>query len=131
TVLFTRLLKALLNARIYPAFHVEIGVAYATNTLINYTLVVVAFFMSLYALGVHLSAVLVVLASLGVGIGFGLQTMTENLISGFIILFGRSVKKGDFITVNGIYGQVDSVGARNVIVHTPDNVDLLVPSKDI
>ncbi len=131
TVLFTRLLKALLNARIYPAFHVEIGVAYATNTLINYTLVVVAFFMSLFALGVHLSAVLVVLASLGVGIGFGLQTLTENLISGFIILFGRSVKKGDFITVNGIYGQVDSVGARNVIVHTPDNVDLLVPSKDI
>ncbi len=130
-VLFTRLLKALLNARIYPAFHVEIGVAYAINTLISYVLVVVVFFMSLFALGVHLSAVLVVLASLGVGIGFGLQTLTENLISGFIILFGRSVKKGDFITINGTYGQVDSVGARNVIVHTPDNVDLLVPSKDI
>lgn len=131
SILFTRLLKAVLNARIYPAFHVEIGVAYAINTLISYMLVVVVFFMSLFALGVHLSAVLVVLASLGVGIGFGLQTLTENLISGFIILFGRSVKKGDFITVNGVYGQVDSVGARNVIVHTPDNLDLLVPSKDI
>lgn len=130
-VLVTRLLKALLNARVYPAFHVEIGVAYAINTLINYALVVVAFFMSLFALGVNFSAVLVVVASLGVGIGFGLQTLTENLISGFIILFGRSVKKGDYITVNGIYGQVDSVGARNVVVHTPDNVDLLVPSKDI
>ncbi|MBA2663272.1 MAG: mechanosensitive ion channel [Bradymonadaceae bacterium] len=130
-VIATKVLKAILNTKIFPAFNVDIGVAYAFNTLINYALVVIAFFMSLFALGVHLSAVVVVLASLGVGIGFGLQTLTENLISGFIILFGRSVKKGDFITVNSVYGQVEAVGARSVVVRTPDNYDMLIPSKEI
>ncbi|MFU8803747.1 MAG: mechanosensitive ion channel family protein, partial [Bradymonadaceae bacterium] len=131
TILATKLFKAILNAKIYPTLDVEIGVAYAVNTLINYALFMVAFFLCLFALGVHLSAVVVVIASLGVGIGFGLQTLTENLISGFIILFGRSVKKGDFITVNSVYGQVEAVGARSVVVRTPDNYDMLIPSKEI
>ena len=70
-----------------------------------------------------------VIASLSVGIGFGLQTLTENLVSGFIILFGRAVRKGDFISVNNVYGRVEAVGARSVVVRTMDNYDLLIPSK--
>ena len=131
TVLSIRLFKALLNAKIYPAFNVDVGAAYATNTIINYVLVVVAFILCLVALGVHLSAVMVVMASLGVGIGFGLQNIAENLISGFILLFGRAVKKGDFITVNDLYGRVEAVGARSVVVRTPDNFSMLIPSKEI
>ncbi|RAL21523.1 hypothetical protein DL240_11715 [Lujinxingia litoralis] len=131
TILSIRLFKAVLNAKIYPAFNVDVGVAYAVNTLINYALIVVAFVMSMMALGVQPSAVMVVLASLGVGIGFGLQNLTENLISGFILLFGRAVKKGDFISVNDVYGRVEAVGARSVVVRTPDNYDMLIPSKDI
>lgn len=131
TVLSIRLFKTVLNAKVYPAFDVEIGVAYAINTLINYALVVVAFILCLVALGVHLSAVMVVMASLGVGIGFGLQNIAENLISGFILLFGRAVKKGDFITVNDLYGRVEAVGARSVVVRTPDNYSMLIPSKEI
>jgi small-conductance mechanosensitive channel len=130
-VLVTRLVRTILNTKIYPFLEVDVGVAYAINTITNYILVVVAFFIGLSALGVDLTAITVVLASLGVGIGFGLQTLVENLISGFIILFGRSVQKGDFITVNDTYGQVDAVGARSVVVKTPDNYELLIPSKDI
>ena len=126
-----RLFKSILNAKVYPAFEVEIGVAYATNTLINYFLFVVAFVLCLVALGVPLSAVMVVMASLGVGIGFGLQNIAENLISGFILLFGRAVKKGDFVTINELYGRVEAVGARSVVVRTPDNYSMLVPSKEI
>ena len=131
TYLSVRLLKAILNAKIYPAFGVDIGIAYAVNTLINYALVVVAFVLCLVALGVQLSAVMVVLASLGVGIGFGLQNIAENLVSGFILLFGRAVQKGDFITVNDLYGRVEAVGARSVVVRTPDNFSMLIPSKEI
>lgn len=131
TTLAIKLVKAVLNAKIYPSLEVDVGVAYAINTIINYVLVVIGFFFVLNALGVNLSAVTVVLASLGVGIGFGLQTLTENLISGFIILFGRSVKKGDFITVNDQYGRVEAVGARSVVIKTPDNYDMLIPSKEI
>ena len=129
--LTVRLFKAVLNAKIYPAMGIDIGVAYAINTLINYALVVVAFILSLIALGVQLSAVMVVVASLGVGIGFGLQNIAENLISGFILLFGRAVQKGDFITVNDLYGRVEAVGARSVVMRTPDNFSMLVPSKEI
>jgi small-conductance mechanosensitive channel len=121
----------MLLTKVYPALNVDVGVGYAVNTLINYALIVVGFFMALTALGVDLSALTVVLASLGVGIGFGLQTITENLISGFILLFGRSVKKGDIITAGDLYGRVEEVGARSVLVKTPDNYDLLIPSKEI
>ncbi|MGM0557720.1 MAG: mechanosensitive ion channel domain-containing protein [Myxococcota bacterium] len=131
TSLAIKLVKAVLNAKVYPSLEVDVGVAYAVNTIINYVLIVIGFFFVLNALGVNLSAVTVVIASLGVGIGFGLQTLTENLISGFIILFGRSVKKGDFITVNDTYGRVEAVGARSVVIKTPDNYDMLIPSKEI
>jgi len=130
-VLATRVVRTVLNTQIYPYLEVDVGVAYAINTIANYVLVVVAFFIGLNALGVDLTAITVVIASLGVGIGFGLQTLVENLISGFIILFGRSVQKGDYITVNDTYGQIDAVGARSVVVKTPDNYELLIPSKDI
>lgn len=129
--LVSKIVRALLNARVYPALGVEVGVAYAVNTIISYAIVVVGFFMVLVALGVNLSALTVVIASLSVGIGFGLQTLTENLISGFIILFGRAVRKGDYITVGNIYGRVEAVGARSVVVRTMDNYDLLIPSKDL
>jgi small-conductance mechanosensitive channel len=128
-VLLSQLLRYLLNARVYPALKIEVGVAYAINTLISYAVVVIGIFLVLVALGVNLSALTVVLASLSVGIGFGLQTMTENLIAGFIVLFGRAVRKGDYVTIEGTFGRVEAVGARSVIVRTPDNVDLLVPSK--
>ena len=129
--LVSKIVRAVLNVRVYPAIGLEIGVAYAVNTLISYAIVIVGFFLVLVALGVNLSALTVVAASLSVGIGFGLQTLTENLISGFIILFGRAVRKGDYITVNQIYGRVEAVGARSVVVRTMDNYDLLIPSKEL
>lgn len=131
TVLATTFLRALLNAKIYPLLEVDVGVAYAINTILKYVLIVVAFLLALTAVGVDLTAITVVVASLGIGIGFGLQTLVENLISGFILLFGRSVEKGDFITVEDTYGQVEAVGARSVIIRTPDNFEMLVPSKEI
>ena len=129
--LLSKIVRAVLNARVYPTLDVDVGVAYAVNTIISYVIVVVGFFLVLIALGVNLSALTVVLASLSVGIGFGLQTLTENLISGFIILFGRAVRKGDYVTVNDVYGRIEAVGARSVVVRTMDNYDLLIPSKDL
>ena len=130
-ILIARVVRAVLVIRVFPAFGVDVGVGYAVQTLVSYALIVVGFFIALIALGVNLSAMTVVLASLGVGIGFGLQTLTENLISGFILLFGRSVKKGDIVTVGDTYGQVEAVGARSVLIKTADNYDMLIPSKEI
>lgn len=130
-LLCSKIVRAILNASIYPSLNVDIGVAYAINTIVGYAVIVVGFFLVLIALGVNLSALTVVAASLSVGIGFGLQTLTENIISGFIILFGRTVRKGDYITIHEVYGRVEAVGARSVVVRTPDNYDLLIPSKEL
>ncbi len=130
-MLVSQVIRAVLNAQVYPSFGVEVGVAYAVNTIINYGVVVIGFFLVLVALGVNLGALTVVLASLSVGIGFGLQTITENMISGFIILFGRAVRKGDYVTVGDVYGRVEAVGARLVVVRTTDNYDMLIPSKEL
>ncbi len=129
--LVSQVIRAVLNDKVYPSFGVEVGVAYAVNTIINYAVIIIGFFLVLIALGVNLGALTVVLASLSVGIGFGLQTITENMISGFIILFGRAVRKGDYVTVGDVYGRVEAVGARLVVVRTTDNYDMLIPSKEL
>ncbi len=126
-----RVVRAVLALRVFPTLGVDVGVGYAVQTLVSYALLLIGFMIALIALGVNLSAMTVVLASLGVGIGFGLQTLTENLISGFILLFGRSVKKGDIISVGETFGQVEAVGARSVLIRSADNYDMLVPSKEI
>ncbi|MEZ4462575.1 MAG: mechanosensitive ion channel [bacterium] len=130
-LLLSRVVRAVLLSTIYPRLGIDVGVGYAINTLLNYAFIVIGFIIGLTVLGVDLTSLTVVVASLGVGIGLGLQTLTENLVSGFILLFGRSVKKGDVITVNGLYGRVEDVGARSVVIRTPDNYDMLVPSKSL
>lgn len=130
-VLISRAVRAALLGTVYPRLGIDVGVGYAINALLNYAFIVIGFFVGLSVLGVDLSSLTVVIASLGVGIGLGLQTLTENLVSGFILLFGRSVKKGDVVTVNGLYGRVEDVGARSVVIRTPDNYDMLVPSKSL
>lgn len=130
-LLASRVVRAVMLSTVFPKMGVDVGVGYAVNTLLNYGFIFIGFFVGLSVLGVDLTSMTVVLASLGVGIGLGLQTLTENLVSGFILLFGRSVKKGDVITVNGMYGRVEDVGARSVILRTPDNYDMLVPSKSL
>lgn len=130
-VFLGKVIRAVFLKRVFPVFDIDVGVGYAINTLVNYAIIVIGFIVALIALGVNVSAMTVVIASLGVGIGLGLQTLTENLVSGFILLFGRSVKKGDVITVNNVYGRVEEVGARSVVIQTPDNYDMLIPSKQI
>lgn len=129
--LTSKVVRAVLNARVYPRLGVDIGAAYAVNTIIGYAIVIIGFFLVLLALGANLSALTVVAASLSVGIGFGLQNITENLISGLIILFGRTVRKGDYVTVGDVYGRVEAVGARSIVIRTMDNFDLLIPSKEL
>ena len=130
-VLASRILKAILNEKVYHRFEVDIGVGYAINTMVQYTLFVMGLLFGLKAIGLDLTAIGIFFSALGIGIGFGLQNIVNNLISGFILLFGRSVKKGDFVSVGGNFGRVDAVGARSVTLTTPDNFELVIPSSEI
>ncbi|MGB3624472.1 MAG: mechanosensitive ion channel domain-containing protein [Henriciella sp.] len=90
-----------------------------------------AILIALSTLGVNLTALTVFGGALGVGIGFGLQSIFSNFISGIIILFERSVKVGDFIELqSGVTGLVKEINIRSTLITTNDNVDILVPNEE-
>jgi len=131
-ILASRVLRILLDRVVYPGLEVDTGAGYALSTALHYFLIVVSTGLALVTIGLDLSAMAVFAGALGVGIGFGLQDMARNLISGFTLLFGRSVEKGDLITVNNDYvGYVEAVGARAVTVSTPDNYEMVIPCSDL
>lgn len=131
-VLFSRVLRVVLESLVYPAVGIEVGAGYALSTAMHYFLLISAAGAALITIGINLAAMSVFAGALGVGIGFGLQDIARNLISGFILLFGRSVEKGDWITVNDrSFGRVETVGARSVLLRTPDNFDLVIPSSEL
>jgi small-conductance mechanosensitive channel len=94
-------------------------------------LVVAAFLISMSAVGIDLSTFAVVGGAIGLGIGFGLQKVVSNLISGIILLLDRSIKPGDVIEVGETYGTVDSLGARCTSVITRDGTEWLIPNEDL
>ena len=127
----SRLIRAVLNENIYERFAVDVGVGYAINTMVHYFLFFIGMMLSVSSVGIDLTAISIFFSALGIGIGIGLQGIVNNLLSGLILLFGRSVKKGDYVTINDQYGRVDAVGARSVTITTPDNFEVIIPSSDL
>lgn len=92
-------------------------------------LITIAIFVGLNSIGIDLTAITVLGGAIGLGLGFGLQKVVSNLVSGIILLIDRSVKPGDVIEVDGTYGWVNSLSARYVSVLTRDGVEHLIPNE--
>lgn len=104
---------------------------YALGRVLHYTLIAVGISVALSAIGLDLTKVAFFASALGVGIGFGLQTVVNNFISGLILLFERSLKIGDFVELeSGVTGEVTDISIRATRVTTNDNVDILVPNSE-
>lgn len=108
-----------------PSVQVLIG------KLLRIMLVTAAFLITLGIVGVDLTALAVFGGAIGVGLGFGLQKIFANLISGIILLLDKSIKPGDVIAIGNYYGKVDSLGARYVSVYTRDGIEHLIPNEDL
>ncbi|MDX9721209.1 MAG: mechanosensitive ion channel [Myxococcota bacterium] len=124
-------IRVLLNEKAYPRFEIDVGVGYAINTMVLYALLCIGFLLAIRSFGIDLSSIALFMSALGVGIGFGLQGLVHNLISGMLLLFGRSVRKGDWVTAASTFGRVDRVGARSVTSTTPDHYEMIIPSSDL
>jgi small-conductance mechanosensitive channel len=107
---------------------IDEGVQYALSRLVHYVVVAVGAFLALDNLGISITALAGLGAILAVGIGFGLQNITQNFVSGLILLLERPVKKGDFVVVGETSGTVRDIRARATVVTTLDNVDIVVPN---
>jgi small-conductance mechanosensitive channel len=99
--------------------------------LLKATLIMLAVVVSLTSVGIDLTAMAVFSGAVGVGIGFGLQKVVSNLISGMILLMDKSIKPGDIIQIGDTYGWIASLGARYVSVETRDGTEFLIPNEDV
>ena len=129
-VFISRKLRNVLVNRILKKYGIEFGTSKSIGTIFYYFLIVVGFFIIIQATGIDLTGLSLIAGALGVGIGFGLQNVTNNFISGIIILFERPIKEGDRIEVGSIRGDVVKISARSTTVLTNDNISVIVPNSE-
>lgn len=107
---------------------IDRGVRHAVGSLARYAMLTVGLIVILQTVGVDLSTLTVFAGAVGIGIGFGLQNIAANFISGLILLFERPIKVGDRIVVGGVQGDVVNISARATTVVTNDNIAIIVPN---
>lgn len=120
----------LLEQRVQNLPNLTPSVQVLIGKLIKIVFVTVAILVAINSVGIDLTALAVFSGAVGVGLGFGLQKVVSNFVSGIILLLDRSVKPGDTIAVAGYYGRVDSLGARYASVITRDGVEHLIPNEE-
>lgn len=125
------LIRKLLIKKIFPSYKLDIGVGQSVATIVRYFLVIVGLVIIFQTTGIDLSALGLLVGALGVGIGFGLQGITNNFISGLIILFERPVKVGDKVEIGDLTGNISDISARATIITTNDNISVIVPNSDL
>ena len=104
---------------------------YALGRVVHYVLLVLGLLIGLSTIGIDLTNLALIFGALGVGIGFGLQSMVSNFFSGIIILFEKSLKVGDFVELeSGVVGEVREINMRSTRITTNDNIDILVPNSE-
>ncbi len=127
---FTAKLKKYIIYNLLSHSKTDIGVRIAVGTILRYLVLVIGFIVVMQTVGIDLSALTILAGALGVGIGFGLQNITNNFVSGIIILFERPIKVGDRIEIDDVYGDVVNISMRSTTVVTNDNIAIIVPNSD-
>ncbi len=126
-----RALTTLVKSRFLQAAIPDRGLQDAIATLMQFSLTGLGLFILLQAWGVDLSALAILASVLGVGLGFGLQNIANNFISGWILLIERPVQVGDFINLGDLLGTVERVGARSTEIRTLDRISIIVPNAEL
>jgi len=126
-----KLIRKKLSKFLIEKAGLSVGVVNSISTLSYYFMLILVLFIALSTAGINLSQITIILGALGVGIGFGLQTIANNFISGLILLTERTIKVGDIVELeNGIMGKVKDVSIRSTVIRTYDGLDLIVPNSD-
>ncbi|KKO47311.1 mechanosensitive ion channel protein MscS [Arsukibacterium ikkense] len=124
-------LAEFISQRVQRSAHISPSMQVGFAKFSKFLLITIAFLVALNAVGINLSSLAVFGGALGVGLGFGLQRIASNFISGFILVFDRSIKPGDIITVGDKFGWVEQLNARYVVVRNREGVDTLIPNENL
>lgn len=128
--LISALVQRLLVHRVLPRYQMELGLSHTIGLIVRYFILIIGLSIVIQSTGIDLSSLGLLAGALGVGIGFGLQNITNNFISGIIVLFERPIKVGDFIEVGEITGDVVKIAIRSTTVVTQDNISVIVPNSN-
>jgi len=124
----SRLVRFLLEEDVYPRVGLARGLPYAVSTMLHYAILLIGFFTAVGALGYDLTKFTILAGAFGVGLGFGLQNIVNNFVSGIILLFERPVKVGDVVEIDNLQGVVTRIGIRASFIRTHAGADLIVPN---
>ena len=123
-----RTMRMILRDEVLGRMSLPRGVANSVSTLTYYALVLIGLLIALAAAGFEVGQLAIVVGALGVGIGFGLQNVVNNFVSGLILMFERPIQPGDVVEITGTTGRVTDIGMRATTLTTPEGADVVVPN---
>jgi small-conductance mechanosensitive channel len=130
-VLLALWLSGIIEQRLKNARTISVSLRVGIAKVVKVALLTVAFLLAMSEAGLNLATLTVFGGALGVGIGFGLQKIVSNFISGFILLGDRSIRPGDVISIGNTYGWVRELRARYIVVRNRDGVETLIPNENL
>ena len=128
TFLLSRLSRFILEEEVFPNLYLERGLPYAINRVVHYLVLLSGFVIALGAMGVDMTKFTILAGAFSVGIGFGLQNIVNNFISGLIVLFERPIKVGDTIEIDGQTGRVQRIGIRASVMLSTSGAEVIIPN---
>lgn len=131
SIVLSWVLRALMEAEFFPRKGFDRGVRDSIKKLLHYSVVLVGFLFAVSLAGMELRNFVVLAGALGIGIGFGLQNIVNNIVSGIILLFERPIKVGDMVVLEEEWGTIRKIGLRSTIVETLDQSEIIVPNSQL
>ncbi len=129
--LVARMIRTLLQEELLPRTGISQGVAQSASRLVHYTLTILGLFLAMGAAGIDLGRMTLLTGAFGVGLGFGLQNLVSNFVSGIILSIERPMQVGDMVEVGNLLGKVTSIGFRSSNIRTEDGAEVIVPNSDL
>ena len=127
----SRIIRKALQNKVLPRTKLDIGARTSLVNVVIYAFWILAIYTGINILGINLSSLAFMAGALGVGIGFGLQNIVNNFISGIILLFDPSIQVGDMVQIGEDWGTVNRINIRTTIVQSFDNASLIIPNSQM
>jgi len=131
SLVVSKLIRSSLRNQVFKKLNIDEGLEYTLLRLVHFLILFIGVYIGLNTVNIPLGAILGLFAVIGVGIGFGLQNLTSNFISGIILLLERPVKVGDRLEISGVWGDVKHVNLRTTLIETPDGISVIVPNSKL